>query len=97
MLKLESSDKMYSIRELYRIGRGPSGSHTMGPSYACQRAMDETPAADGYEVTLLGSLENGLRAEGIIPEGLGIKRKAARLFKKGQCVRQRLHLSITLA
>ncbi len=41
--------------------------------------------------------ENGLRAEGIIPEGLGIKRKAARLFKKGQCVRQRLHLSITLA
>lgn len=56
MLKLESSDKMYSIRELYRIGRGPSSSHTMGPSYACQRAMDETPAADGYEVTLLGSL-----------------------------------------
>lgn len=28
--------------------------------------------------------ENGLRAEGIIPGGLGIKRKAARLFKKGQ-------------
>ncbi len=47
---------MKSLRELYTIGRGPSSSHTIGPTRACHRFRDETPDADRYEVTLFGSL-----------------------------------------
>lgn len=47
---------MESIRELLKIGRGPSSSHTMGPAKACRRMMEEFPAADRFEVTLYGSL-----------------------------------------
>ena len=47
---------MKSIRELYKIGRGPSSSHTMGPGLACQRFRAETPEAERYSVTLYGSL-----------------------------------------
>ncbi|MFA7642568.1 MAG: serine dehydratase beta chain, partial [Sphaerochaetaceae bacterium] len=32
---------MESIKELYRIGYGPSSSHTMGPRYAAQRFLSE--------------------------------------------------------
>ncbi len=53
---METVDGMYSIRDIYRVGRGPSSSHTMGPAYACHRAMREAPEADAFEVTLLGSL-----------------------------------------
>ena len=28
--------KMESLKELYKIGRGPSSSHTMGPEKACK-------------------------------------------------------------
>ena len=47
---------MESIRELYKIGRGPSSSHTMGPYKAAQGFKVKYPDADRYEVTLLGSL-----------------------------------------
>lgn len=47
---------MESLRELYRIGRGPSSSHTMGPSFAAQRFREAFPQADGFRVTLYGSL-----------------------------------------
>ena len=47
---------MESIRELYKIGRGPSSSHTMGPYKAAQSFKNKYPDADRYEVTLLGSL-----------------------------------------
>ena len=47
---------MKSIRELYKIGRGPSSSHTMGPGLACQRFRAEHPDAERYSVTLYGSL-----------------------------------------
>ena len=47
---------MESLRELYRIGRGPSSSHTMGPSHAAQRFRAAFPAADRFQVTLYGSL-----------------------------------------
>ena len=47
---------MESLKELYRIGRGPSSSHTMGPSYAAARFREAFPQADGFSVTLFGSL-----------------------------------------
>lgn len=47
---------MESLRELYRIGRGPSSSHTMGPQFASERFKAAFPDADEYKVTLYGSL-----------------------------------------
>lgn len=47
---------MESIRELYRIGNGPSSSHTMGPKKAAEQFRAEHPDAARYRVTLFGSL-----------------------------------------
>ena len=47
---------MESLRELYRIGRGPSSSHTMGPASAAARFREAFPQADSFQVTLYGSL-----------------------------------------
>ena len=47
---------MESIREIYRIGQGPSSSHTMGPKKAATRFRDRFPQAARYRVTLYGSL-----------------------------------------
>ena len=47
---------MKSIREIYKIGRGPSSSHTMGPVRAADLMREQYPDADSYEVTLYGSL-----------------------------------------
>ena len=47
---------MKSLRELYRIGVGPSSSHTMGPRYAAQLFLQRHPEAKAFEVTLFGSL-----------------------------------------
>lgn len=47
---------MKSIKELYRIGTGPSSSHTMGPRKAAEIFLKSHPHASGYEVTLFGSL-----------------------------------------
>jgi L-serine dehydratase len=47
---------MESIRELYRIGHGPSSSHTMGPRLAAEQFRTRTPRAVSYRATLFGSL-----------------------------------------
>lgn len=47
---------MKSIKELYRIGTGPSSSHTMGPRYASEIFIQKNPDAKRFEVTLYGSL-----------------------------------------
>ena len=47
---------MKSIRDIYKIGKGPSSSHTMGPARAAQLFKDENPDADLIEVRLYGSL-----------------------------------------
>jgi L-serine dehydratase len=47
---------MKSIRQVYKIGRGPSSSHTMGPERAAARFLQQCPDAERYEVTLYGSL-----------------------------------------
>ncbi|MBE6635041.1 MAG: serine dehydratase [Ruminococcaceae bacterium] len=47
---------METIRTLYKIGKGPSSSHTMGPERACIIAKERNPDADKFRVTLYGSL-----------------------------------------
>lgn len=48
--------KMESLKELYKIGRGPSSSHTMGPEKACKIFKEHNPDADHFEAILYGSL-----------------------------------------
>jgi len=47
---------MKSIRSVYKIGNGPSSSHTVGPYNAAIYFYRRYPDADAYEVTLYGSL-----------------------------------------
>lgn len=47
---------MKSLKELYKIGRGPSSSHTMGPAKAAAIFAERHPEAEAFEVTLYGSL-----------------------------------------
>ena len=47
---------MESLRELYRIGRGPSSSHTMGPSHAAALFRRAFPQAERFQAVLYGSL-----------------------------------------
>jgi len=47
---------MKSLKELFRIGKGPSSSHTMGPQKAAQMFIEKYPNAKSFEVTLYGSL-----------------------------------------
>jgi len=47
---------MKSIREIYKIGVGPSSSHTMGPERAATLFRKEHPEADAFRVILYGSL-----------------------------------------
>ncbi len=47
---------MQSLKELYKIGRGPSSSHTIGPERACKLFKERYPDADKFRVTLYGSL-----------------------------------------
>ena len=47
---------MKSIREIYKIGKGPSSSHTMGPERAAKLFRGENPQADAFRVILYGSL-----------------------------------------
>ncbi len=47
---------MRSIRQIYKIGKGPSSSHTMGPERACALFKEQYPQADGFRVILYGSL-----------------------------------------
>ena len=47
---------MKSITSVYKIGNGPSSSHTVGPFHAAQTFLERYPSADEYQVTLYGSL-----------------------------------------
>ena len=47
---------MKSLRELFRIGQGPSSSHTMGPRAAAEKYLASHPDATQFKVTLYGSL-----------------------------------------
>ena len=47
---------MKSLKELFRIGHGPSSSHTMAPARAAELFLQRNPDAVHYEVVLYGSL-----------------------------------------
>ena len=47
---------MQSLKELYKIGNGPSSSHTMGPKRAVEIFKNKYPEADKFKVILYGSL-----------------------------------------
>lgn len=47
---------MESLKKLYKIGYGPSSSHTMGPRLATNMFLELYPGAAGYEADLFGSL-----------------------------------------
>ncbi len=49
---------MQSLRYLYKTGRGPSSSHTMGPDKAARYFKETYPDADSYKVILYGSLSS---------------------------------------
>ncbi len=47
---------MQSIREIYKIGFGPSSSHTIGPVLAAEKFFKRNPDARQFKVKLYGSL-----------------------------------------
>ena len=47
---------MDSLKELFKIGNGPSSSHTMGPERAAKQFKKRNPDAERFEVELYGSL-----------------------------------------
>lgn len=62
---------MESLKELYKIGKGPSSSHTMGPEKAAKLFMQEYPSADRFKAILMGSLAKtgrGHRTDYIVEE-----------------------------
>ena len=64
---------MQSLRELYKIGKGPSSSHTLAPERACKLFLNAYGPAPKYEVELFGSLSltgKGHRTDEIIKETL---------------------------
>lgn len=61
--KISKESGMSSLRELYKIGRGPSSSHTIGPERACLRFKSEHPA-DSYKAILYGSLSKTGKGHG---------------------------------
>ncbi len=65
---------MDSLKKLYRIGSGPSSSHTMGPESASVYMKNKYPQADSFVVFLYGSLAltgKGHLTDYIIKETLG--------------------------
>ena len=68
---------MKSIREIYKIGKGPSSSHTMGPERAALRFLKQHPEADSFQVTLYGSLSKtgvGHGTDRVLKDTLGAER-----------------------
>ena len=75
---------MKSIREIYKIGKGPSSSHTMGPERAAKLFAQRYPDATSFRVTLYGSLSKtgvGHGTDRVLLEVLG-KDKTQIVFSK---------------
>ena len=68
---------MKSIRDIYKIGVGPSSSHTMGPERAAELFLQNHPQADHFRVTLYGSLSKtgvGHGTDRVLKQVLGEER-----------------------
>ncbi|MFV0346183.1 MAG: L-serine ammonia-lyase [Bacteroidales bacterium] len=69
---------MKSLKELYRIGHGPSSSHTMAPNKAATRFVAQNLSAHEFVVTLYGALAatgHGHLTDKAVEEALGAKLK----------------------
>jgi len=55
---------MKSIRDIYKIGTGPSSSHTMGPEAAAKLFLSENPQAKSFRAILYGSLSKTGKGHG---------------------------------
>lgn len=55
-LQTKTTLTMITLKELYRIGYGPSSSHTVAPRKAATLFLERNPKAVRFEVTLYGSL-----------------------------------------
>ena len=80
---------MDSLKELCKIGNGPSSSHTMGPQKAAKIFRDKNPNAEFYKVELYGSLAatgKGHLTDWVIIETL--KPKACEIIWKPQIVKE---------
>ena len=80
---------MDSLKELYKIGRGPSSSHTMGPQKAAKIFRDKNPNAEFFKVELYGSLAatgKGHLTDWVIIETL--KPKACEIIWKPQVIKE---------
>ena len=73
-----SSCGMESLTELYKAGRGPSSSHTMGPERACLGFLARNPSADRFRAVLFGSLAK-------TGEGHGTDRVIKKTFAEIPC------------
>jgi len=74
---------MDTQKELFRVGNGPSSSHTMGPQRAAEQFLKKNPDADKYVVDLYGSLAltgRGHLADVIIKKTLGEQKTEVRFF-----------------
>ena len=68
---------MKSIRQIYKIGKGPSSSHTMGPERAANLFLSRYPDATAFRITLYGSLSKtgvGHGTDRVLLEVLGAER-----------------------
>jgi len=67
--------EMESIKEIFKIGRGPSSSHTMAPSRAAEIFKKRQGTASSFKVTLYGSLAatgRGHMTDVAVKEQLGV-------------------------
>ena len=74
--------QMKSIRSVYKIGNGPSSSHTVGPYNAARIFRERYPFADRYQVTLYGSLALTGEGHGTEKAILNVIRDAEIIFDK---------------
>ena len=80
---------MKSLKTLYKIGVGPSSSHTMGPVKAAERFLSEYGDCDGYEVRLMGSLAmtgEGHGTDAAIKRAFGDKKVKVIFDKLTKCL-----------
>ncbi len=67
-------ENMQSLKELYKIGKGPSSSHTIGPEKICKFIKNKYQEGYEFKVTLFGSLAltgEGHGTDRVIREVLG--------------------------
>lgn len=72
----ETEAGMESLRELYRIGKGPSSSHTIGPEKAARLFAEKYPNATHFKAVFMGSLAKtgkGHRTDEVVREALAPK------------------------